>query len=540
MLPRSDRSVEITETITVISEGDQVKRGITRSLPDSRRHPLRILSVERGGREENYHTKKSGGTTTIYAGQKDVMLRPGTYGYRIRYRIDRAVVREGELDELQVEIIGPDVTLPVRRASAEVELPPDLQVVQRSCYTGRNREAAGNCTMTAADSGRMSFTATGQLGNGEQLSVAVGFAPGYFDEPKPGSMSAEESVAVPWWRGEGSVMLFLLAAIGMLWYGYQSWRKYGVDPEGPPVGAVYAPPGDLSPAAAGYVYTTFDTNAIPNFTASILYLATRGYLRIEEVEEAGVFSTSYTYVLRASEEAPPTSALAPEQLFVYERLFADGPELRLEENYDKQFQKIANEHAERVKKTYAGRREVQTNGWKVLPLVGIFTATLIPAVLLLKSDTTGWALPAFVGFLSLGGIGIFLYAWLIRKPSAELVALRTELEALRDYLGLPEEKRKRLLNAPKMDKDHYEALLPYAIALGIHTKWSDYFGDLLSQHGYNPVWMSGAGAFQAHRFNDNFNRVVGSSSTPPGTSGSASAGGGSVGGGVGGGGAGGW
>ncbi|MGB3799722.1 MAG: DUF2207 domain-containing protein [Lewinella sp.] len=539
--PQTDRSVEITETLTVVSEADQVKRGITRSLPDSRRYPLRIMSVERDGRQESYHVREADRVNTLYAGQKDVLLQPGTYVYRIRYRIGNAVTRQDDLDELQVEIVGPNVSLPVTGAGVVVDLPADLQLTQRTCYTGRNREADRNCTMTAPDSGRVSFTATGNLGNGEQLSVALGFAPGFFDEPGEESEFSNESAGpVPWWQGEGSVLLILLGALGILWYGYQSWRKFGVDPAKPHVGRVYSAPDGLTPAATGYLHSTFETNTAATYTATILYLATRGYLRIEEEEDAGVFSTDYTYCLRATEDPPPISALAPEQLLVYEELFANGPEVRLEEKYDKRFREIAKKHGERVKETYQDRRSIKTNGWRILPLVGIFMLALIPAILLVKMDTTGYALPALVVYLVFGGVGMFLYAWLIRKPSAELVSVRAELDALREYLGLSEEKRKRLLNAPGMDKKHYEDLLPYAIALGINTKWSDYFGDLLSQEHYNPVWMSGAGAFQAHRFNDNFNRVVGTSSTPPGTSSSASAGGGSVGGGVGGGGAGGW
>ncbi|PPK85786.1 putative membrane protein DUF2207 [Neolewinella xylanilytica] len=534
--PRADRSVDVTETLTVVSEGDVVKRGITRTLPETDRHPLRILSVQRDGREADYHTENKRGATTIYAGKADAFLSPGTYTYEIRYTIGNAVTSLEEVDELQVEIVGPDVSLPVERARAVLQLPTGLEATQYACYTGRSGSSKKDCTIAAPEGGQLSFTSTGTLGNGEGLSVAVGFEPGYFAEASAVAPAGRRE-PVTWWQGEGSLLAVVLGTIAGLLYGYRSWKQYGVDPEAPRVGTVFTPPDGLSPAALTYLNSATADAGTAGFTGTILYLATRGYLRIAEEEESGIFSTNYTYVLQALETAPSRSELAPEQRELFEQLFAEGRELRLEGKYDQRIQKIAKRHGEAVKEHYQDRRDIETNGWKVLPLVGIYAATLLPAVLLVKMDTTGFAIPALIAFFVLGLIGLIVYAWLIRKPSPGLVRLRTEIRSLKEYLGLSEGKRKQLINAPSMDRDHYEALLPYAVALGINTQWSNYFGDLLTQQHYHPVWIAGGTIFRADRFNDSFSSVIGASSTPPG---SASGGGGSVGGGVGGGGAGGW
>ncbi len=536
--PRPDRSIEVTETITVISEGDLVKRGITRSLPDTRSNPIRIESVERDGSKAAFHTEDDRGITTIYAGQRDEFLEPGSYTYRIRYVIENAIREQDGLEEMQVEIIGPDVSLPVESVRTVVYLPDSLSAVQYACYTGAGGASEKNCTMAAPNGGRLSFTGVGAFGNGEQLSVAVGFETGYFSAMEEAALVPEEPLS--WWQEQGAIIFLILGSFAGLIYGYRSWRVHGVDPVPSHIGKVFTPPEDLSPAALNYLHFPWSTHSTEAFTATILFLATRGYISMEEEEEAGVFSTSYIYSLRAMDSAPPQSALTPEQRSVYEALFKNGRHIRLEEKYDQKFRKVAELHGEKVRETYSDRRSVQANTWKMLPLLGIYIATIVLTILLLKTDTTGYAMPAFLAFIILGAIGIGLYTWLIRKPSPELVRLRSEIAALREYLGSSESERKRMLNAPTMNEDHYEAMLPYAIALGINKKWSAYFGDLLTSRHYHPIWMAGGGVFHPHQFNNRFNQVVGASSTPPGSSGSGSSGGGSVGGGVGGGGAGGW
>ena len=539
--PRRDRSVVITETLKVNSEGDVIKRGITRSLPQSRGNRVKLLSVERDGRETPYHTRNEGGYLTIYTGERDRFLDPGPYVYRIRYTIGKGVHRVGELDELQIDVVDPTVSLPVEEVAATVTVPAGVEVVQYACYTGRDGTAQRNCTMTAPDSGRLSFVGAGRFGLGEGLSVAVGVETGYFAAPAPAAPKqlANPPGPVSWWQAEGSVLLMLLGGLGGLFYAYRTWKTYGVDPEPPRARREYAAPDALPPAAIGYLASDFGYDNAAGFTSTIVFLATRGYLEIEEEEDAGIFSTDYTYCIRASVPAPPAEGLSVEQRTVYDMLFREGTEVQLDKKYDKRIRKIAERHGKVVQSTYEDRNDVEKNGWKVLPLFLIFIGTLVPAVLLGKTDTTGYALPALVVYGLVGAIGIAVFSWLVRRPSPELVGLRTRIRSLREYLSLPESERKQQLNAPPMDRAHYEELLPYAIALGINTKWSDYFGDLLQEEHYQPVWMAGGHNFHAARFTDSFGEAVSAGSTPPGSA-SASGGGGSVGGGVGGGGAGGW
>jgi uncharacterized membrane protein YgcG len=116
-----------------------------------------------------------------------------------------------------------------------------------------------------------------------------------------------------------------------------------------------------------------------------------------------------------------------------------------------------------------------------------------------------------------------------------------------------------MAGAPEMSPQHFEKLLPYAVALGVEKPWSDTFDHWLltaaagaAAAAYQPAWYHGD-SFTAGSFGDRMGGFAGSmastmtSSLPPPPKSSSSAfsssggsGGGFSGGGGGGGGGGGW
>jgi fumarate reductase subunit D len=67
-------------------------------------------------------------------------------------------------------------------------------------------------------------------------------------------------------------------------------------------------------------------------------------------------------------------------------------------------------------------------------------------------------------------------------------------EALRAYLILPEPERMRLVGAPAMSPEHFEALLPYAVALGVEKPWAEKFEawhKTTRADVYQPTWYRG-------------------------------------------------
>jgi Predicted membrane protein (DUF2207) N-terminal domain len=89
----ADASLTVTETITVSSTGQEIKRGIIRDFPtryrdrygNAVRVGFEIVEIRRDGQPEPYHTEKVGNGVKIYLGQKEVLLPPGRHTYTITY-----------------------------------------------------------------------------------------------------------------------------------------------------------------------------------------------------------------------------------------------------------------------------------------------------------------------------------------------------------------------------------------------------------------------------------------------------------------------
>ena len=129
------------------------------------------------------------------------------------------------------------------------------------------------------------------------------------------------------------------------------------------------------------------------------------------------------------------------------------------------------------------------------------------------------------------------------------------IEGLRTYVTLAEKDRLNLQGAPAMSPQHFETVLPYAVALGLEKPWSKAFEAWLATAAgaaaaasYNPGWYRG-GNFSGRNIGSSMGSVADSISSSmtnaapaPSSSGSgfSGGGGGGSGGGGGGGGGGGW
>jgi len=104
----ADASLHVTETIRVVSTGDQIKRGIYRDFPTTYKDHagnkyvvgFTILNVARDGRPEAYHTEELSNGVRIYMGRKEHLLTPGEHTFTLSYRTDRQLGFFRDHDEL--------------------------------------------------------------------------------------------------------------------------------------------------------------------------------------------------------------------------------------------------------------------------------------------------------------------------------------------------------------------------------------------------------------------------------------------------------
>ena len=169
-----------------------------------------------------------------------------------------------------------------------------------------------------------------------------------------------------------------------------------------------------------------------------------------------------------------------------------------------------------------------TISYHILP---IFYAQLVP-------DGFAGAVAAFL-LVMLGAI--------CTAPDRTREGLEREAAAkgLKMYLGTAEKHRFEFMYPPEESVEHFETLLPYALALGVGKTWANRFAEYLEHSGESAERFSDLNSWQSiSRFSGASASAASSSksseSSSGGFSGSGSRGGGSSGGGSGGGGGRGW
>lgn len=539
-------TITVTESIKIYAKGLVFKRGITRTIPtisvdssgNSVKHNLKILAVEKDGRPSKYHTNSGNGNITIYVGDKDVFLSEGTYDYTITYRMSRQIRFFEDYDELYWNVNGFDWALDFGEVSCDITLPTSGTIIQGACYTGRYGSSSTNCSATQVSDYQVHFNA-GQLNAGENFTVAVGFSKGSVTQPPPPPPPT-------FLQKYGALLLSTFISLALLFYYGNTWLRFGIDPQKPTVIPQFEVPHNMSPASIGMLdKLRYHGDLI---TGTIINLAVKGYLKIEEQTQDYVFGLfkSQTFVIHKLKD--DTGMLKDEEKVLFSKLFSDINQLKLDGKYDSDIGSAVTAYRNSLNKQHHGfiYEGFNYKFW-LLPLftiVAYIVAFVVLASKYFEGENDGGI---FAVFLVLNIIFFLIYQYLIRKPSLKKLKLRSLIEGFKMYMGAAEEKQIAHFNPPDLTPEIFEKLLPYAIVLGAEDVWGDRFQRLINtavvDQSYQPTWYAGRvtnfSSFN-HSLNSSLSNSISKSATPPSSSGSGSGGGGFSGGGGGGGGGGGW
>lgn len=591
--------ITVTENIKVYSLGNNIKRGIFRVLPLSRnlnnksqRVRYDIISIKKNGIDENYHEEKGDGYLKIYAGNKDVILDPGTYDYEIKYKAGNQIGFFPKYDEFYWNVNGTNWDFDVDSISAKVTLPEGAKTIQNSCYTGAYGSNSQNCAVKELSDHSIEWSASGLRAN-EGLTIAVGFKKGIMVPPPPPTSLEKYGILT------GGCIVFL----GLMMYLYSTWRKYGIDPETPTVYPQFNVPENLSPASLGYINSESFKNKY--LTAAVVNLAVKGYVKIVEGEDSGLlgFFNTKTFTLEKLKEAD--ESLPKEEINLMNTLFSDYKNsVKFDGKYNSSIETAVRNFQETLKFQHGDFLNEGNNTkklllpWLMITLVyglGLFISyRILPefervfaGVLLYIILFIAFALIAFLakklswkllllipiplsialgigGVISQEGTGaesvnfsvcyifftlafsvMVVYQYLIKQPSKEKLRKKSLIDGFKMYMGAAENEQLKFHNPPQMTPQVFETLLPFAMVMGVDKIWGEKFDELLKKTSteYNNTWYYG-GVMNHYAFGNTLNssltQSIQSASTKPSSSGSGSGGGGFSGGGGGGGGGGGW
>lgn len=590
----------VTETITVVAEGKQIKRGIYRDFPtEYSRAGLRVmvgfklLGVRKNGRGEPHHTKQQGNGVRLYIGSPNVFLKPGQYTYTIIYQTDRQIGFFSDYDELFWNVTGNGWDFLIEEASVTVVLPERADILQYSLYTGRKGSKDSNAEVVEKLNNKISVRTTVPLASHEGLTIAVGWPKGIVQEPE-----AEEKVAAIV-RDNMTVVAGSVGLCILCIYYIIVWMKVGKDPEKGTLIPRFEPPENFTPAAARYVMRMGYDDKI--FAAAIVSMAVKKYLTIEDNDD--------TFTLKKVGSAT-NAVLSSGEKKVANKLFSGSDQLKLEKANHGRIGRSVKALEKSLQMDFE-KLHFKRNGLYITPGV-IITVLIIVSIALTAHDVelagfmsvwlTFWSLGCavlvylsynawktvlsghskaneksgaivitlfatpfvaswFLGLYALStatswlsiyillvilGVNIVFYR-LLRAPTIHGRRIMDQLEGLKLYLSVAEKERLDLLNPPEKTPELFEKFLPWALALGVEHEWSEQFSDVLAgaveKNSYSPTWYSSYHSFSsaalASSLGSSLASTISSSSTAPGSS-SGSGGGGSSGGGGGGGGGGGW
>ena len=587
-----DASMTVTETIQVRAEGNKIKRGIYRDFPTTYKDRagnrvsvvFTLLAVEKDGRPEPHHTKNQSNGIRIYAGQSNVLLKPGVYTYKITYRTDRQLGYFEEHDELYWNVTGNGWEMRILKATASVTLPSTVPAgaLKMAGYVGPQGSREQSVTWQVNSVGQASYTSGRPLNFREGLTIVLGWPKGHVAQPSRTQKTAFFLSDNAYFAAAMAGLLILFA------YYFWAWRRVGKDPEKGTVIPRFEPPDNLSPAAMRYIMQMrFDNDA---FAAAVINLAVKGYLTISEESKAFGFSQEYT--LKRTGEEPKTSLSRGEKRLARKLFPGNAKTLKLENKNHKKVSGGMDALKDLLKEEYHKSTFVNNSGYMtvgvlitiaVIFLIGISGNTpSVPSIMFIVIWFTPWTAATlflwaarkfvmaaiFSFFLVMAGgafanatsimflatlvflvvINLLFYV-LLKSPTNLGRRIMDRIEGFKMYLATAEEHRLEKLHPPDKTPELFERYLPYALALEVDQEWSEKFADVLSRavanDGYSPHWYHGhhwnsmhTGSF-ASGLGSSLSSAISSSSNAPGSS-SGFGGGGSSGGGGGGGGGGGW
>ena len=231
----------------------------------------------------------------------------------LHYRVQNALRYFDDHDELYWNVTGTDWQVPIEAASAQVALPQGVTGLHAAEYTGvygsRAQDASVETQGTSVD-----IRTTRSLAFREGLTVVVGWDKGFVHAPDT-SEKVSQFLVSNW-----ALAIPLLAFPLMFWL----WRSRGRDPRVGAIAVQYEPPAGLSPGETGTLVD--NTAAMRDITATIVDLAVRGYLTIEEQNKEhlmGLFANK-EYVFHMTKKPQEWGGAKPHELLLLAGLFENG------------------------------------------------------------------------------------------------------------------------------------------------------------------------------------------------------------------------
>jgi hypothetical protein len=474
-----DGSALVNETITLNFVGEW--HGIHRTIPIEYPGPngtnyqlfVNVTSItDENGAKLKYDSSISGAYRDLKIYLPNAVN--ATRIVEIAYRVRNGTRFFDSYDEFYWNVTGNDWPVPVDHASASVHFPDAASGSLRAqaftgVYGSTQRDATAKVEGSTAE-----FETNNPLPMRGGLTIDVYIPKGVLKEP--GRLTK-----LFWFIG-GNPAVFLplvtLAVMLPLW-----WFK-GRDPNpGMSVAPMYEPPAGVSPAECG---TLLDDRIHPrDITSTIVDLAVRGFIKIEETDEKGLLFHHKEYIFHLLQKRQDWRGLAPHELVMLENIFpGDATDTRLSSLRNRFYTAVPVVRADimsALKQKGIYRLDPESaNGYSAAAAFCI----LLPFAIF---QYMRWAdffssVPVLIVCLAISAVIWWLFAREMTAKTLKGSRIHTAVLGFQEFMNRVDAERLKV-----MPPNTFEKFLPYAMALGVEHHWAQAFAGIIKDP---PSWYA--------------------------------------------------
>lgn len=414
----------------------------------------------------------------------------------LTYRVSNGLKYFEEHDELYWNVTGDEWDVPIESAEARILLPPRATGIKALAFSGAYgaREQQADVSITGPE---IRYRMTRPLGFREGLTAVVGWDKGLVIEPS--SLKQAGFFLRSNWP-----LALPIGVFGLMW---RLWYLRGRDPQRRPLTVAYEPPGQLTPAEIG---TLIDNSPdLRDITATVVDLAVRGFVRIEECQEPQLLGlwSSTEFSLHQVKSAGEWTELKPHEQTIMNGIFANGYVTvvalsDLSHRFYTYLDGIKSSLLEQLlQKGYYASRPDRVRYTYVAIGIAVAVASIYGAAFL--QEHYGLALQTGLAGGLLSSAIIMGFGWLMPARTIRGTRVLEQILGFEEFLTRVESDRfARVIKTPQM----FEKFLPFAMALGVERNWARAFEAIYTQP---PTWYQGRDLadFRPHRFVDNLSRM---------------------------------
>jgi len=465
---QANGKVQVSEEITVDSQGYGIRRGIVRLIPTKSKNfldfsdkiQIKVLEIYRNGVKEEYRIVETGHGIEIHIGSNVKLLENGEHTFRIIYEVDQVIRGTNNYDELYWNVTGNSWVFPIDHAQAIIHIPPDGEPLSIEAYTGKYGDTNQDFHVER-DKNSIRFKTTKPLQKNTGLTIYISWPSGYVASYKQSPVSIFLKELTPY--GLFICLIFLIIITNFFFFILKLIMTYSQTRKDKKFS--HSPPENLSPGEISFLYhMEFRNEAL---ISTILDLHIRGLIKINR--EDGEY-------YKITKMHKNTNTCSDIDTFILNELFKDSNCIVVNKNGRATLQEVLINFNIKLK-SYHKKKFYNLIALKILFEI-ILLAVFLP--LIISSQA---ALPYLGPYLCVS----FLYLdfsncctrCLCKWPKQNSKQLYKRIESFRNFLRILKEPKNTIIESQNFTVGHLKQYLPNMVGLNIINDWNiDLIDDL--------------------------------------------------------------